>query len=230
VFFDEIDALASKRGLEMGTKVTERVLNQLLAEMDGIEDLSNVIVIGATNRPDMLDTALLRPGRFDRILLVGASDKLGREKVFYIHMKNMPIGLTKEEVKQLDDMYSGKKIDILLSKMVSDEPIKHSDVSKKRIARFEELADKEKLIHYLAEKTDGYVGADIESLIREAAMLALRENIDNKEVKLKHFEEALRKVKASVTKNDLDKYKKVEENYLRSAKAALETAPISYLG
>ena len=68
IFFDEIDALAGKRGMDTGTKVTERVLNQLLAEMDGLENLSNVIIIGATNRPDMLDSALLRPGRFDKIL------------------------------------------------------------------------------------------------------------------------------------------------------------------
>ena len=181
IFFDEIDALAGKRGIEVGTKVTERVLNQLLAEMDGIEDLTNVIVIGATNRPDMLDTALLRPGRFDRILLVGAPDKDGREKVFRIHTKNMPLA---------------------------------KDVDVKEIIN----------------KTEGYVGADIESLAREAAMLALRENIDTKEVKMKHFEKALEKVKASVSKGDLEKYKRIETDYLRSAKAALEAAPVNYLG
>jgi len=81
IFFDEIDSLAGKRGMDHGQKVTERVLNQLLAEMDGIEDLSNVIVIGATNRPDMLDSALLRPGRFDRILLTAAPSKEGREEI-----------------------------------------------------------------------------------------------------------------------------------------------------
>jgi len=75
IFFDEIDSLAGRRGQETGTKVTERVLNQMLAEMDGLEDLNDVIVIGATNRPDMLDTALLRPGRFDKILLINAPDE-----------------------------------------------------------------------------------------------------------------------------------------------------------
>ena len=84
VLFDEIDSLAGKRGVEAGTKVTERVLNQLLAEMDGLEDLNDVLVIGATNRPDMLDTALLRPGRFDRILLVNISEEEDRLKILQI--------------------------------------------------------------------------------------------------------------------------------------------------
>ena len=180
VFFDEMDALAGKRGLETGAKVTERVLNQLLAEMDGIEDLTNVVIIGATNRPDMLDGALLRPGRFDRILLVGASDKEGRLQIFKIHTKNMPLAS-----------------DVNISKII--------------------------------DQTEGYVGADIESLVREAAMLALRENIDAKEVKMKHFEDAIKKVGASVTKADMDRYRKIETEYLRSAKAALDV-PKSYLG
>ena len=180
IFFDEIDSLAGKRGMETGTKVTERVLNQLLAEMDGIEDLSNVVVIAATNRPDMLDSALLRPGRFDRILLVGSPEKEGREKIFKIHTKNMPLA---------------------------------KDINVQKIM----------------DQTEGYVGADIESLVREAAMLSLRDNIDSKEVKMKFFEEAVKKVGASVTKSDMDRYRKIETDYLRSAKAALEM-PKSYLG
>ena len=180
IFFDELDALASKRGIEQGTKVTERVLNQLLAEMDGIEDLSNVIVIGATNRPDMLDSALLRPGRFDRILLVGAPSKEGVEQILKIHTKNMPLC---------------------------------KDINLKEIIN----------------KIEGYVGADVESLVREAAMLALRENIECREVRMKHFEDALKKVGASVSKSDIDRYRKIETDYLKSAKAALEK-PIEYLG
>ncbi len=172
ILFDEMDALAGRRGIETGTKVTERVLNQLLAEMDGIEDLNNVIVIGATNRPDMLDPALLRPGRFDRILLVNVPDKKARLEILKIHTKNMPL---------------------------------YKDVK---------LED-------FAEKTEGYVGADLENLVREAAMLALRENIDSEEVKKKHFDDAIKKVKASVGKGDIERYKKVENEYLRSAKAAL---------
>jgi len=180
IFFDEIDSLAGKRGLEHGQKVTERVLNQLLAEMDGIEDLSNVIVIGATNRPDMLDSALLRPGRFDRILLSPTPTAEGRLQILKIHTKNMPLAK-----------------DVSLNKIV--------------------------------DQIDGYVGADIESMVREAAMLALREDIDSKEVKMKHFTEAMKKVGASVTKSDIDKYRRIETEYLRSAKAALEK-PAEYLG
>lgn len=181
IFFDEIDSLAGKRGLEHGQKVTERVLNQMLAEMDGIEDLSNVIVIGATNRPDMLDSALLRPGRFDRILLVNTPEKEGREQIFKIHTKNMPLAK-----------------DVNVAKII--------------------------------EETEGFVGADMESLVREAAMLALRDNIDSKEVSMKYFEKALEKVVASVTKGDMDKYRKIETDYLRSAKAALDSKGVEYLG
>ncbi len=223
IFFDEIDSLAGKRGLEAGTKVTERVLNQLLSEMDGIEDLSNVIVIGATNRPDMLDPALLRPGRFDRILLVTSPERVGREKIFKIHAKNMPISLTKEESKKLDNQFKNLKIETIEKVSEEDKKPKNKKID------FKELSDKDKLLYYLSEITEGYVGADIESFVREAAMLALRENIQAKEVNLIHFEEAFKKVKASVSKRDVEKYQNVEENYLKSAKAALEN-PVSYLG
>lgn len=181
VFFDEIDALASTRGRNVGNNVTERVLNQLLAEMDGIEDLHDVVVVGATNRPDMLDSALLRPGRFDRIIGIYAPDKVEREEIFKVHTKNMP--LTK-------------------------------DVSLK----------------LLAEKTQGCSGADIATICKEAGMLALRERIDAKEVKKKHFDAAMRKIGASITEDTIKRYKDIETNYLRSAKAALEHAPQSYTG
>ncbi len=182
VFFDEIDSLAGRRGSGMdgGSKVTEHVLNQLLAEMDGIEENSDVVVLGATNRPDILDPAIMRPGRFDRVLLVGPTDKKGRLEIFKIHTKNMPLA---------------KDVDI----------------------------------HELAEKTEGYVGSDIEGVCREAAMLALRKNIDADKVSKEFFEEAMAKIKPSVTKADIEKYKKVEENYLRSARAALESSA-GYLG
>ncbi len=180
IFFDEIDSLASKRGLDAGSKVTERVLNQLLAEMDGLEELHDITVIAATNRPDMLDHALLRPGRFDRILLVPGPGKEGRLQVLKIHTKKMPL---------------------------------NKDVN----------------LDSIAEKTEGYVGADLENLVRESAMLALREDLNIKQVSKKHFDEAMKKVKPSVTKNDMDLYQKIEENYLRSAKAAL-VSPKPYLG
>jgi transitional endoplasmic reticulum ATPase len=173
IFFDEVDALAGKRGMESGTKVTERVLNQMLAEMDGLEDLKDVIILGATNRPDMLDSALLRPGRFDRILLVGAPTEEGRLQILKIHTSKMPLAKDVD----LDD---------------------------------------------LAKKSEGYTGADLEALVREAAMLALREDMNSKQVKKKHFTAALNKIKPSVSESTLKVYKKVEESFLKSAKAAIE--------
>ena len=85
-------------------------------------------------------------------------------------------------------------------------------------------------VERIIKQTDGYVGADIESLVREAAMLALRDNIDTKIVTMKYFEEAMKKVGTSVTKSDMDRYRKIETEYLKSAKAALESSPKSYLG
>ena len=180
IFFDEIDSLAGRRGMETGTKVTERVLNQMLAEMDGLEEINDVLVIGATNRPDMLDPALLRPGRFDKILLVNSPEEEGRLNILKIHTKKMPL------VKTVD-------------------------------------------LNEFAKVTEGYTGADLEAFVREAAMLALRESIDAKQVNKKHFEEALKKVKPSVSKASIEVYKKIEDNYLKSAKAAVP-ATGSYLG
>jgi len=180
IFFDEIDSLAGKRGQDHGNKVTERVLNQMLSEMDGLDEINDILVIGATNRPDMLDQALLRPGRFDKILLVNAPSEKGREMILKIHTKNMPLA---------------------------------KDVE----------------IEQLTKKTEGYTGADVESLTREAAMLALRENIEAKEVKKKHFDEALKKVKPSVSDRTIKVYKQVEESFLKSAKAAVPNE-VGYLG
>jgi transitional endoplasmic reticulum ATPase len=173
VFFDEIDALAGRRGLEVGTKVGERVLNQMLAEMDGVEQLEGVVVIGATNRPDMLDPALIRPGRFDRTVITSVPNKESRFEIFKIHTKKTPLA---------------------------------KDVN----------------LEILAERTEGYVGSDVEAVCREAAMLALREDLNAAEVKRKHFEEALKKVRPSVTQEDVKQYKEMEAMYIKKARAALE--------
>lgn len=177
VFFDEIDSLAGRRGIEEGTKVTERVLNQLLAEMDGLEDLKDVTIIGATNRPDMLDPALLRPGRFDRIILVDVPDEKGREEILHVHLKNTPLA---DDVKMSE----------------------------------------------LLKLTDGFVGADIEGLVREAALSALRRNIETKNVTREDFAEAFKKTKPSVSPESAKRYKKIEEFYLKSAKAGMEVGPV----
>ncbi len=158
IFFDEIDALTPRRrgGSEAGSHVSETVVNQILTEMDGIESLEKVIVIGATNRPDILDPSLLRPGRFDSRILVPAPDEEARLKILEIHTRNMPL----EGVK------------------------------------LEEIASRAK----------DYSGADIEAVCREAAMTSLRENIKSKKVTKKHFEQALDKIKPSVSKADLESY------------------------
>ncbi len=177
VFFDEIDALAAKRGMEMGTKVTERVLNQLLAEMDGLEGLEDVTIIGATNRPDMLDSALLRPGRFDRIILVDVPDVESRKQIFKVHTKNMPLA---------------------------------SDVD----------------MNEMVKMTEGFVGADIEGLVREAAMSALRRDMKTKNVGKKDFDDALNKTKPSVSSETAKRYKKIEDYHLRNVKAGIELGPL----
>ena len=170
IFFDEIDSIAPRRGQEIGTHVTERMVNQLLTEMDGLEELNDVIVIAATNRPDILDPGLLRPGRFDRIILVPVPDAESRAEIFRIHTKGMPIA---KDVK----------------------------------------------IDKLVEKTENYVGADVEAVCREAATLALRQNIDAKEVSMKHFEEALKKTKSSIMNEDIEHYREIENNYIRKARS-----------
>ena len=91
VFLDELDAIAPRRGVYSGSHVTESVVNQLLTSMDGLESMEGVVVIGATNRPDIIDPGLLRPGRFDRLLLVPAPDKEARIEILKIHTKDMPL-------------------------------------------------------------------------------------------------------------------------------------------
>jgi transitional endoplasmic reticulum ATPase len=107
VFFDELDAIAPRRGgFEGDSHVTERVISQMLTELDGLEDLKGVVVIGATNRPDIIDEALLRPGRFDRILEVPAPDKEARKQIFQIHTKKKPLN-SSVDLNRLVDMTEG---------------------------------------------------------------------------------------------------------------------------
>jgi transitional endoplasmic reticulum ATPase len=162
ILFDEIDSLAPRRGIEVGTRVTEQIVSQLLTEMSGIEEMEGVSVIATTNRPDILDPALLRPGRFERLVYVPAPDEKTRLEIFQVHTKGMPL--------------------------------KGVDLKK------------------LAKDTEGYSGADIEALAREAAMAALREDIKAKEVTSKHFEKALKKVKPSITPDMFNKYQKAVED------------------
>jgi len=180
IFFDEIDSLAPRRGVSSDSHVIESVVNQLLTEMDGLEELQDVIIIGATNRPDIVDPGLLRPGRFDRIVLIPIPDKKERKHIFQIHTKNMHL--------------------------------KNVNMEK------------------LAEKTEGYVGADIEAVCREAAIHALREDITARSVSMKHFEKALEDVRPSVTKDIEKDYDVLKDQFkAATAKQMREDSP-SYFG
>ena len=163
VFLDEIDAIAPRRGAYSGSHVTESVVNQILTSIDGLESMEGVIIIGATNRPDILDTSLLRPGRFDRLLLVPAPDFEARKEIFEIHTKNMPL-------------------------------------------------DKDISLSELSDKTEGFTGADIEGLCREAAMLSLRKNIKSKKVNMDNFEKAMYSIRPSITESVVNYYKEISKD------------------
>ena len=142
-----------------GSDVTNRVVNQLLASMDGVESLDGVIVVAATNRPEMIDPALLRSGRFERVLHVPAPDIGARRAIFDIHVSGMPLG------------------------------------------RFERK--------HLLNDLEGFTGADIEAICREAALIAMRAN--KKTVTKGHFLEAITRVRPTVTPDMVEYYSKMEE-------------------
>jgi len=114
IFFDEIDAMVPRRGMGYGEQVTEKLVSQMLTELSGLEELHDVVVIAATNRPDMLDPAMLRPGRFDRQILVPAPDEKARLKILEIKTKNMPIkGVNLKKLAKITEDYSGADLDSL---------------------------------------------------------------------------------------------------------------------
>lgn len=120
VFFDELDSIAPFRGMEDGSRVMERVVNQLLAELDGLEALKDVVIIAATNRPDIIDPALLRSGRFDRLVMIGAPDKFGRLEILKIHTKEIPNAddVNLEELAELTEGYVGSDLAALCREAV----------------------------------------------------------------------------------------------------------------
>ena len=202
IFFDEVDALVPKRGSYMGSShVTESVVSQILTELDGMEELKNVTVLAATNRPDMLDDALLRPGRIERHIYVPAPDEESRRKIF--------------------DVYLGDSASLLAK-----------DVD----------------VEALVKQTEGYVGADIEALVREAKMGAMREfirtmadkseqeradAIKNVMITKAHFTEAMGKVRASLDDDAIEKserqawemlYNQEQRTILDNAAAAVRHA------
>jgi transitional endoplasmic reticulum ATPase len=113
IFFDELDAITPHRGMGFGdSHVTERVISQILTELDGLVELENVVVLGATNRPDIIDAALLRPGRFDRMIYVPIPDKVAREEIFKIHLKGKPLAEDVDiaELAEMTEGYVGSDI------------------------------------------------------------------------------------------------------------------------
>ncbi|MCH99775.1 calmodulin-interacting protein 111-like [Trifolium medium] len=115
IFFDEIDSLAMNRGRDGdGVSVSDRVMAQLLVQMDGVRSRGDVAVIAATNRPDNIDPALLRPGRFDRQLYVGPPNEKDREEIFSIHLRKTPYDsdVSMKELAQLTDGYTGADISL----------------------------------------------------------------------------------------------------------------------
>ena len=117
IFFDELDAIAPRRGSEGDAHVTERVISQMLTELDGLEDLKGVVVIAATNRPDIIDEALLRPGRFDRILEVPPPDRDARKQIFQIHTKKKPLDsdVNLDKLVEMTDGMTGAEIAALVN-------------------------------------------------------------------------------------------------------------------
>jgi len=115
IFFDEIDAIAPVRGMSMDSRVSERIVNQLLTELDGMEKMENVVVIAATNMPHLIDPALLRPGRFDRSILIGVPDKAARKEIFNIHTKKMPLAkdVDLDELAEYTENYVGSDIELI---------------------------------------------------------------------------------------------------------------------
>jgi transitional endoplasmic reticulum ATPase len=179
ILFDELDAVAPTRGASSDSHVTERVVSQLLTELDGLEELKDVVVIGATNRPDMVDIALLRPGRLDRLVYIPPPNVSSRAQIFAIHLRGKPLA---------------------------------DDVD----------------IEQLAKETDGYVGADIEAICREGAMLALRgfirDDMTPEQVKdgaptiritKAHLYDAINRVKPTASRDMLHQYENIATEFAK---------------
>ena len=120
IFMDEIDSIAPTRGGDSDSHVTERVISQLLTELDGLESLHNVVVIAATNRPDIIDPALLRPGRFDRLIQVGAPDLETRKAILQVHFKRKPLAddVDLDEVAHKTEGYTGADLAAIANEAV----------------------------------------------------------------------------------------------------------------
>jgi transitional endoplasmic reticulum ATPase len=175
IFFDEFDALVPMRGMGGDSRVTERVISQLLTEIDGLVSLENVVVIAATNRPDIIDPAVLRPGRFDRRVYVPPPDFEARRKILGIKTEEMPL----------------------------DDSVSLDDISK---------------------SMDGYSGADIDSLVREAGLNALRRDPEADIVITQDFDSAMDEIAPSITPEMVNWYENSKKRFREQSKPPIDIA------
>jgi len=172
IFLDELDAIAPRRGaFSGGSRVMESVVNQILSLLDGLENMQDVVVLAASNRPDMIDPALLRPGRFDRLLLVPPPDSDARKKIFAIHTSGMSLSE-----------------DVDLNKLSND--------------------------------LEGYVGADLAAICREAVMIGLREDLNIEKITMKHFLEAKSVIHPSASSQITKEFEMLEKKLLGKSEIA----------
>src|SRR6059058_2774370 len=158
IFIDELDSLVPARGGGLGEpQVTERVVNTILSEMDGLEELQNVVVIGATNRPNLIDPALLRPGRFDELVYVGTPDTAGRRRILAIHTRNMPLAddVDLEKIAQRTERFTGADLEDLVRRAGLTALRRGLDIGKVTKADFE-VALTESRASVTAEMLDEY--------------------------------------------------------------------------
>jgi SpoVK/Ycf46/Vps4 family AAA+-type ATPase len=169
LFLDEIDAIAKRRDFYSADDVTPRLLSIMLSELDGMDEASGVIVVGATNKPELVDPALMRPGRFDKIIFISAPNYESRVEIFRIHLKSKPIS------NNLD-------------------------------------------VTHLAKATEGFTGADIENLVKEAATLAMKRSITLRKktvINNTDFLKIIPHIKPSMSKDMKEEYKKLQLDFER---------------
>ncbi len=237
IFFDEIDALAPARGSSGDSHVIDNVLNQILTEMDGLLELKDVVVMGATNRPDIVDPALLRAGRFDRLVYIGEPTLDDRKKIIGIHTRFMPLeGSLFEELVRHTEGYTEDEIGELVEKWGNDRKVSIEELigtieektqkgaglsTGARRHRIGELMHEKALalpdrkrtafVTTLAQNTEGFVGSDLETLCREAGMHALREGAAA--ITPRHFEEAQKRVHPTMNERLRDYYSKIQQHF-----------------
>jgi len=238
IFFDELDALAPTRGGDVGSHVMESVLNQTLTEIDGLEELKDVVVLGATNQPMLVDPALLRAGRFDRLVYIGEPGMEDRVQILSIHLRGMPVEDSSLEslLGHLEGFDEGA-LDELAESLGKDRTILPEEIknaaagisvsgkgtlSRPQIRKYliEQIYSRhlevkddaiESLVRGIAARTDGYVGSDLEALCREAGVFAMREGA--RQVAQRHFEASLAKVHPTMNPRLKEYYERIRQSF-----------------